>query len=613
MRRFSIIAVLTALLGMGLSAQNPPVRPNPQLLPPGTGSIDGIVVAMGTSQPVPGAAVELRKTDCNTFANPPEVFTTTTGNDGRFAFQNLRAGGWCVVAQMAGGRYTPGEYLQRGIKGRGATIPLADGQRITGVQLAMAPTGGIAGRVFDFDGEPLAFARVQVMESFYHHGERRLYILQAAQTNDLGEYRFYWLPPGRYYIAVAPEERRLRQVVSVQPPPGAGGHREDVMPPVVIPKIARNGTVTEEVYVTVYYPGETDPQRAMPIDLQPGSSLNGVDILLNAARTRSFHVRGSIVNGANGQPAAGAQVRVAPREWSATVIMPGAIADPNGNFDIAGVLPGSHVLYASLSMPNPAAPANPTPGTPPPPPIQLGARLPVEVGDTSVDNLRFVVVPGFSIGGRIVLEGGSANAVPRGINVSLVREPDIVGVPTPPARGAVQPDGTFSLQGAGPGDYRMYVQPFLSPFQWGPPAVPQQLQNAYLKSIRLGSLDILSDGLQLAGASPGEIEIVLGPGGRLSGQVTNEKREPLPNVTIALVPDLAFRERHDLYRTGATDTSGRFQIHGIPPGTYKAFAWEEVDRDAWENPDFMQPIEARGTRVDIREGNQTNTDLVAVR
>ena len=114
----------------------------------------------------------------------------------------------------------------------------------------------------------------------------------------------------------------------------------------------------------------------------------------------------------------------------------------------------------------------------------------------------------------------------------------------------------------------MYVQPFLGPFQWGAPAVPQQLQNAYLKSIRLGSMDILSEGLQLAGASPGEIEIVLGAGGRLSGQVTNEKREPLPNVTVALVPDLAFRRRHDLYRTSATDTSGRLQIHGIAPGTY---------------------------------------------
>jgi hypothetical protein len=234
------------------------------------------------------------------------------------------------------------------------------------------------------------------------------------------------------------------------------------------------------------------------------------------------------------------------------------------------------------------------------------------VGDAGVADLRFLVVPGFNITGRLVMEGASGNAIPRGINVSLAREPDIVGVPAAPARGAVQPDGTFSLQGLGPGDYRIYVQPFISPFSWGAPAVPQQLQNSYVKSVRLGSTDILNSGLQLAGASPGEIEIVLGTGGRLFGQVTNEKREALPNVTVALVPDFSLRRRSDLYRTTTTDTLGRFQVHGIAPGSYKAFAWEQVERDAWENPDFLEFIEPRGVRVEIREAIQANTDLVAL-
>src|SRR5439155_19091485 len=120
--------------------------------------------------------------------------------------------------------------LQRGVLGRGVTIPISDGQNMTGIQLAMAPTGGISGTVRDRDAEPLAFARVQVMEPFYQDGQRRLYILQVAQTDDRGEYRFYWLPPGQYYLAAVPEDTRRRQVVSVQPPPGTGGHREDTAP-----------------------------------------------------------------------------------------------------------------------------------------------------------------------------------------------------------------------------------------------------------------------------------------------------------------------------------------------------------------------------------------------
>ncbi len=244
----------------------PPSRPQ---LPPGTASLSGSVVAMGSGQAIAGASVELRRIDCNNFSNPPEVVTTTTDASGKFSFENLHAGGWCIVATAAGGAYTPAEYMQRGSLGRGATIPIADGQKVSNIQLSMAPTGGIAGRVRDGDGEYMAHARVQVMEVFHQEGQRRLYILQVAQTDDRGEYRFYWLPPGPYYIAVVPENTRGRNVVSVQPQPGTGGHREDVIAPVIYPRIAPNGDTTEESYVTVYYPGERDPERALPVTYSP--------------------------------------------------------------------------------------------------------------------------------------------------------------------------------------------------------------------------------------------------------------------------------------------------------------------------------------------------------
>src|SRR6185295_411402 len=98
-----------------------PQQARPPQLPPGTASLSGIVVATGTNEPVPMASVELRRLDCNSFANPHEVLNTTTGADGRFTFKNIHAGGWCVVATMAGGKYTPGEYMQRGVLGRGVT------------------------------------------------------------------------------------------------------------------------------------------------------------------------------------------------------------------------------------------------------------------------------------------------------------------------------------------------------------------------------------------------------------------------------------------------------------------------------------------------------------
>src|SRR5262245_14348103 len=348
-KQFSIAVMVLAVLGIAF-AQGPQQRTP---LPPGTASLSGSVIVMGSGQPIGGASVELRRIDCNNFSNPPEVVTAKTDSNGKFEFQNLHAGGWCIVATAAGGAYTPAEYMQRGVLGRGATIPIADGQRVTGIQLSMAPTGGIAGRVRDGDGEPFAHARVQVMEPCSEEGQRRLYILQVAQTDDRGEYRFFWLPPGPYYLAVVPENTRARNVVSVQPPPGTGGHREDVVAPVVMPRITQNGEVTEETYVTIYYPSEKEPDRAQPVQVQPGSTTNGIDIVLSSGRMRSFHVRGTARNTVTGEPAAGAQLRLAPKKWSATVIMATATVDQKGNFDIAGVVPGSYVLVGNMSIADP--------------------------------------------------------------------------------------------------------------------------------------------------------------------------------------------------------------------------------------------------------------------
>ena len=601
-----------------------PQQPRPQL-PPGTASLSGTVVVMGSGQAIPGASLEMRRADCNTFSNPPEVVTATTDGSGKFEFQNLHAGGWCIVATVPGGAYTPAEYMQRGSLGRGATIPIADGQRVTGIQLSMAPTGGIAGRVRDADGEPMAHARVQVMEPFSEEGQRRLYILQVAQTNDLGEYRFFWLPPGPYYMAVVPENTRARNVVSVQPPPGTGGHREDVIAPVVTPRISPNGEVTEETYVTIYYPSEKDPERAQPIQVQPGSTTSGIDIVLASAKVRSFHVRGTARNLVTGEAAAGAQLRLAPKQWSATVIMPTATVDQKGTFDIAGVVPGSYVLLGNISIADPSAPPPNPPGFAPPPavagapptpqsrPIPLTANLSVEVSGGSVDNVQLELVPGVAIPGRIVVEGATTANPQRGLTVNLVREPDVVGIPNGTTRGMVQADGTFSLQNVGPGEYRVYVPPLISPFQWGAPNIPQPLQGMYVKSARLGNEDVLSNRVRVGGGtSPGQIEILVGAGGRFNGNAMNDRREPVPNATVVLVPDGASRQRRDLFRSTSTDISGRFSIQGIPAATYKAFAFEEVSVDAWQNPDFMRPLESRGTSIEIRDGNPSSADLQVI-
>src|SRR5262249_31211047 len=96
-----------------------------------TASIQGIITRSATS-PLSKATVELR-TDEN---NSRLINTTTTEDDGRFAFQNVRPGRYRVVVTRSG-------YYRAPI-----TVTVAAGQPSRDLQLSMTPTGSISGRLF---------------------------------------------------------------------------------------------------------------------------------------------------------------------------------------------------------------------------------------------------------------------------------------------------------------------------------------------------------------------------------------------------------------------------------------------------------------------------------
>src|SRR5262245_9930818 len=104
-----------------------PQQPQQQL-PPGTATVEGVVTILGTSDPIPGAVVEMRKIDCGRTGG--ESMTTTSGQDGKFSFKQVRSGNWCIGAAKAGGAFSPAEYRQRGYKSRGIAIPVADNQQV---------------------------------------------------------------------------------------------------------------------------------------------------------------------------------------------------------------------------------------------------------------------------------------------------------------------------------------------------------------------------------------------------------------------------------------------------------------------------------------------------
>jgi len=60
-----------------------------------------------------------------------------------------------------------------------------------------------------------------------------------------------------------------------------------------------------------------------------------------------------------------------------------------------------------------------------------------------------------------------------------------------------------------------------------------------------------------------------------------------------------------------TDTAGKFKADVIP-GSYKVFAWEDVETNAWLNPDFISKVESLGQPVQIREGSTEVAEVTVI-
>jgi hypothetical protein len=87
----------------------------------------------------------------------------------------------------------------------------------------------------------------------------------------------------------------------------------------------------------------------------------------------------------------------------------------------------------------------------------------------------------------------------------------------------------------------------------------------------------------------------------------------MANVTVALLPDENHRNRIDLYQSVVSDVAGTFRFDTVPPGAYRLFAWEDVEKDAWRNPAFMHLYESRGEEINVGEGRSGNSDLDVIR
>jgi hypothetical protein len=561
---------------------------------PIAGAVQGVVVKAGTAEALSKVIVEMR----GDAESAPPVYTTTTESDGRFLFRGVRPGRYRLMVTRSG-------YVRRTL-----SVTVAEAQP-QDVQVVLTPTGAISGRIYGSSGEPLGNVDVAALRASYQDGKRTLTPVQSVRSDDRGEYRLFWLAPGRYYLSATHPEAlgRMLSIMglsvagSFQGGGSAGPLGLHMVRGTGDPVLAASGPFSAfapkgERYVPVYFPGTIDEQSAAGVELRSGADLGGVDIAL--APVRAHHVRGVVINGTTGQVAQYAGLTVIGTNSFAdgpNGLLEGStdghpLIESDGSFDLA-LFPGPHTLIG-------------TAGT------GVG-YFSLEMRDADIDGVQVVAMPAFNVPGRMVTDGPVDGAALANVRLSLRRD-----LPVPATRSSsyslLRPDGSFVVE-ATPGDYRVNVSPILNlPGQQLPPSLRgavKGLERVYVKSIRLANVDVLNAGVRLERPPASPLEIVIGTNpGELDGSVSDATQAAAAGVTVVILPDV--RGRIDLFKTTTTDPTGRFHIDRIPPGDYKAFAWEDVNDGAWQEPEFMSANENLGTPIRIAEGTTGTVRLTLI-
>jgi hypothetical protein len=477
-----------------------------------------------------------------------QVMSQSTDSQGQFRFNGIRPGSYRVQAIHNG--FVGPENLPNG-NGMPSVLRF-DQQSISGLVIQMVPAAVFTGHVVDEDGDPLAKVRVQCFRFIYLQGKRRLILVDGTTTDDRGQYRIAGLGPARYYLTAS--------------------YRDPWKP--VLAAAAENDA--NQGYAPAYYPGVLDVSQATELTAGAGEERDLGDFRLNPVRL--VPVTGRVSHPAGMAALGGVTVSMIPQIGGAFGLntRPQAQVAADGSFRISGVAPGSYTIVAQDG-------------------VTMTARQALEVGVNGLDSLNLSLSAGIRLAGRVRVEGSATAKAVSGMRIFLIPQDDFI-LPNS-GRGVVGADGRFELNNVAENDYLLQVD-----------SMPQDY---YIKSARLAEQDGAEKPLAIRSGNAGSsLVLLVSPyGGHVGGTVMDDSHQPVSGATVVLVPDAEKRSIPQLYKVAETDQDGRYDLRGVPPGGYKAFAWNNIEDGAYEDPAVLAPFESMGKTVNVEEKSQNNLDL----
>jgi hypothetical protein len=301
-------------------------------------TIEGIVSDSEMDKPL--ASVIVRLTGPGTTARPAN-FRVTTSTDGRFKL-SAPPGEYTVVAQRDG--YFGVSLNSQRQPNVSRKITIVSGQKPSTIDFKLTPGGVITGMVLDPDGLPLSRGPVAVMQMSYRDGVPALLQVRTEETNERGEYRIYWVPPGEYLVAFNPTT-------------------SSVSTPTLV-----SASGPQAIQMRTFYPGTMDVSKARSVVVTPGSEIKSVNFGVKTSEV--FTVSGKVLNpfAATDAPSGPSPsllelpgFTLVPRVvlGGSDIVMStfansaGSVADrQKGLFELRSIPAGQYELFANINSPS---------------------------------------------------------------------------------------------------------------------------------------------------------------------------------------------------------------------------------------------------------------------
>jgi hypothetical protein len=478
-----------------------------------------------------------------------------TDSEGRYRFDGLRPGRYQVVP------YAPAHVpeVQREGWAGSKHLNLLAGDAVEDVDFRLSKGGVITGRVTNADGQPVIRETVNFspLDSPTGQGPRFVGSQMRVQTDDRGIYRAYGLAPGRYHVSV-----------------GVGSG------------FSSYGR-SQRQYRLTYHPNAPDAARAAVVEVSAGSEVEEVDITLGRP-IKTYRAAGRVVSAETGQPVAGVRVGVSQLDPTSRHMMGYVTGRPTGargEFSAEDLVPGR---YAAIMTGGPDGSD------------LYSDPLVFEVGRADVTGLELKLKRGASVSGVVQIEGVRDRAT----LARLLRQVRVYAFTEQGGDGRGGPFGahrphvvaphsgeTFHLTGLRPGRLRIEAE--------------INTPNLALSRIEAGGANVREQGLELAeGAQVTGVRLLLIYGtGVLSGQLVLEGGSLPANLRSSVMVRRVGAET-PVERLATPDARGRFQIEGLPAGTYSV-SGRGFSLDRREQPFMFLP-----QQVYVAEGAEQQITLV---